>query len=165
MKKLILLLALTLAAQAQTQGVLSHINGGRAVFLEGSETQTYEVTPDLAYKLKHRGLGSLWEYDPLPGILHSADDCGNDPEVQTALQTLNQFVLAVNARNWDQAKTLTTAPLPGALESKTLSARRNDWSLQAARPGLLLVEVSADTTPTRFTLGRSGNRWQIESFR
>ncbi|MBN9417386.1 MAG: hypothetical protein J0I12_18205 [Candidatus Eremiobacteraeota bacterium] len=165
MKTLLLLLALTLAAQAQTQGVLSHIRDGRAVFLEGSETQTYEVTPDLAYKLKHRGLGSLWEYDPLPGILHSADDCGNDPEVQTALQTLNQFILAINAHNWDQAKTLTAAPLPGPFETKTLSARRTDWSLQAARPGRLLVEVSADPTPTRFTLSRNGTRWQIESFR
>lgn len=178
---MLLLLALSLVAHAQSGGILSHINGGRAVFLEGSEIQTYEVTPDLAYKLKHRGMGSLWEYEPLPGMLHSAKDCGNDPEVQSALQALNQFVIAVNAQNWEQARTLTAAPLPGPFEAHTLSAQRSDWSLQAAKPGRLLVQIVSiqggqydakeematrpKTFQNQFTLARTGTRWQVESFR
>lgn len=181
MKTVLLLLALSLGAGAQTLGTLSHIHNGRAVLLEGSQPQTYEVPPDLARLLKARGIGSRWEYEPMPGQIHEAIDRGNDREVQTALQTLNQFVQAVNAQQWEKAQKLSAQPLPGPFAQHTLSAQRSDWSLTGSKPGRITLKIQTtqgsiynatndwpedpQTFTNEFTLVQQDNRWTIESFR
>lgn len=185
MKTLLLALALTLSATAETLGTLGQVNNITATFLEGSEAHTYAIPPELARRLAQRGPGSRWEYNPEGSQIQTALDRGNDANVQAAMQTLSQFVNAVNKQQWPAAQACLparTAANPQTYFAKhTLSPHPGDWTLKASKPDQIVLKILStrggiydegyDTTssPTaytnEFTLTRQGYRWLIESFR
>lgn len=187
MKSLLVYLALTLGAGAETLGVLGHVSDGRATFLEGSQARTYGIPTELARRLAQRGVGSRWEYNPEGSLVQAALDRGNDSNVQAALQTLAQFVTAVNGQQWPSAAACMPARSPAAVElasffaRHTISPDRSDWSLSKLLDDQIQVKIHSiqggvfddgfetSTSPTdfsnEFTLRRTGYRWKIESFR
>lgn len=187
MKTLLLLLALGLSASAETLGTLGQVSGGHATFLEGSESHTYGVPAELARRLSGRGPGSRWEYNPEGTLVSAAIDRGNDTNVQAAMQTLGQFVDAVNQQQWPAAAACmpahhpSAARLPAAFARYTLSPHTGDWALLESRPDQIVLRIlstqggvfddsfETTTSPTtytnQFTLTRQGYRWLIDSFR
>lgn len=186
-KSLLVYLALTLGAGAETLGVLGHVSNGRATFLEGPEARTYGIPTDLARRLTQRGLGSRWEYNPEGSRVQAALDRGNDSNVQAALQALGQFVTAVNGQQWTGAAAFMPAGSPAASELATFFARhtlspdRSDWALSRLLDDQIVIKIHSvqggvfddgletSTSPTdysnEFTLTRTGYRWQVESYR
>ena len=179
MKTLLLGLALSLAAAAQTLGTLGQVTTSTATFLEGSEAHSYGIPPDLSRRLAQRGLGSRWEYSPQGTLIQSAIDRGNDANVQSAMQILGQFVQAINDQQWPGAQAClvhTTANPQTVFARHTLSPHPSDWTLIESRPDQMMLKIhstqgaldedgSTNQYVNHFTLTRQGYRWLIESFR
>lgn len=174
-------LALSLSGLAETLGTLGQIQAGRATFLEGSEAHTYEVPADLARRLEARGLGSRWEYSALGSKLAAALERGSDSNVSAAMQTLSQFVRAINGQKWPEAAKLTAPAqtpdsLAGAWARYTLSPHVRDWALLELKPNRVVLsiqstqgafydEASGTLFTNEFTLVQQGYRWYLESSR
>lgn len=179
MKTLLLALALSLSAAAQTLGTLGKTTSTTATFLEAGEAHSYGIPPELAQRLAQRGLGSRWEYSPQGTLIQSAIDRGNDANVQSAMQTLSQFVQAVNNQQWPGAQAclaLSNATPQTVFARHTLSPHPSDWTLLEYQPERMVLKIHStqgaldeygDTNQyvNHFTLTRQGYRWLIESFR